>query len=365
MRATVKSIADIYALRFQSCTYDAVAVDVRTLKYDGVLQYAIKYAFWALKLGGILTLIDEGSKDDGVSNRRLDFWQVKHELFKGVKSAAEVMRLDNAEGVLVVKKVQDPYRNDGFSFGIIFSGNQQEIPFLTQSVRSILDSAATSPLPFEIIVCGPSSFDFSALTAEFGSAQFRYHAFDFDPANKRVMIAAKKAELYLQCQFNVVAINHTRILYAADFTERVAGRKFDAFIPRVDAFHGGHQIRYLDYSLLESYNMAAVPRYRSISASMIDGDFLYSLKRRVPYMDGGINVFNKATIDFNPFCPHIAWGEGEDIMTANMLTASGALIDYFDDILCTSSTVKIAVLTSPVALFKQKLKKALVRRGLY
>jgi hypothetical protein len=160
MRATIASIDDIYALRFQTGTYDSVNVDVRTLKYEGVLQYAIKYAFWALKLGGILTLIDEGSKDDGVSNRRLDFWQVKYEFFKSLKSAAEVVRLDNAKGVLVVKKVQDPYRNDGFSFGIVFSGSQQEIPFLTQSLRSILASAATSPLPFEIIVCGPSSFFF-------------------------------------------------------------------------------------------------------------------------------------------------------------------------------------------------------------
>lgn len=365
MRATIASVDDIYALRFQTDTYDAVSIDVRTLKYEGVLQYATKYALWALKIGGILTLIDDGSKDDGVSNRRLDFWQVKHEFFKNVKNAVEVVRLDNAGGVLVVKKVQDPYRNNGFSFGIVFSGSQQEIPFLTQSLRSILVSVATSPLPFEIIVCGPSSFDFSTLEAELGCAQIRYHAFDFDTAHKRVMIASKKAALYRQCRFNVVAISHTRILYGADFTEKVASRKFDAFTPRVDAFYGGQQIRYLDYSLLESYNMAAVPRYRSISASMIDGDFLYSLKRRVPYMDGGINVLNKTTIDFNPFCPHIAWGEGEDVLTANMLATSGALIDYFDDILCTSSTVKIAVLNSPVDLLKRKLKKLLVKRGLY
>ncbi|MDD2367946.1 MAG: hypothetical protein PHQ90_01510 [Sulfuricurvum sp.] len=362
MQFTIRAIEDIYTIQFVYDQYDEVVIDTSLLKYLGVMRYAIKYAFWALKINGSLIIEEDFSKNSKASHKRIAFWQVRLEFFKSLGDDIELVELDDSKGYLKAKKIQDRYTNNGFSFGIIYGAANNEEEQLTNSILSILENINLNHYEYEILICGPSNFEANDYLTQFNSKNIYYIPYDLT-SNKRFLITAKKNYLFLQTKYNIVAISHTRILYAKDFAMETFKKKFDLSTTKVLVDQKGSKEKYLDFSLITSYDIIKYP-VDGIPAGNITHDFLYYMQKRVPYIDGGLTIFNKNIILESPYNDKIAWGEAEDVEMCASMYFKGLLIDYFDSIESESSTCKIKIKTSLRYKIKRYISNFLIRNGL-
>lgn len=330
MNFEIQSIKNVYEIQYVYDKYNYITINTKKLKYTGTLRYAFKYAIWALKVGGEIEIIDEPFRDFGFSTKRIDFWQIKHSFFKSMKDNIEILDLDDKKGYIRVKKIKESYINNGFSFGIVFSGSENEKEQLTKSIQSILSNIDLNKFDYEVIICGPSSFDSESYLNFFKSFNVKYLSFDFDLNVKRFMITQKKNYIYNNCKYNIISINHTRILYATDFMVRTFDKKFDVFTPKIMTLQDNKYYRYLDIGLISSYDLYRISKKFTISNILMNDNFYKYTKNRVPYIDGGLTIFNKNIIKNTPYNIYIAWGEAEDVEMCSRLNNEDYLIDLFD-----------------------------------
>lgn len=361
----ISCIDDIYTIRYTYGYFDLIRVDSKNLKTLGVLRYALKYALWALKIDGVLVVQDEPLREYGFSNKRIDFWQIRHELFKSLKDEIEVLKLNDSEGYIEVIKLKENYINNGFSFGIVFSGNHIEIEQLSQTIRSILDNKNIDDYPYEILICGPSEFESVSYLRQFDSLKIRYLPYDLDLKHKRFMITNKKNFLFQNSQYNIVSISHTRIMYERSFILYSFNRKFDIFTPKVNILRNGKKYKYLDFGLIGSYSLDRQNSAKTLTSIVLDDAVLYYMRKRVPYIDGGITVFNKNIIHEPPYNEFIAWGEAEDVEMCNRAYNNGYLLDYFNDIQQESVTCKTVIQDSFIFEIKKIIRNFLVKKGFF
>lgn len=359
----ISSVDDIYKIQYISDKYNHIFIDTKKLKYTGTLRYAFKYALWVLKIGGEIKVIDEPFHDFGFSTKRMDFWQIRYEFFKSLKDDIEILELDDKKGLIRVKKIKESYINNGFSFGIVFSGSEGEKEQLYKSVQSILDNIDLNKYNYEVIICGPSSFDSESYLKQFRSFNVIYLSFDFESNTKRLMITHKKNYLFQNCNYNIVAINHTRIVYAQDFMIKTFDKKFDIFTPKVMVEQDSKWYKYLDFGLIGSYDLSKLNPSAVLTSVVLNDDVLFFMRKKVPYLDGGITVFNKNIIVNTPYNPHLAWGEAEDVDMCALLYLQGCLLDYNQNIICKSQTNKASFKTNCIFFIKKILRNYLVKKG--
>lgn len=365
MNFKIATINDIYKIQYIYDKYNHIYIDTKKLKYTGTLRYAFKYALWALNIGGKLTINDEPFENQGFSTKRIDFWQIRHEFFKSLKDDIELIGLDDKKGYIEAVKTKDSYMNNGFSFGIVFSGNDNEVDQLTKSIQSILINENIDNYSYEIIICGPLNFDSNSYIAQFKNSKIRYLAFDFEPNAKRFMITQKKNYLYSHCKYNVVAINHTRIVYAIDFMHKTFNKKFDVFTPKIMVEQDGKWYKYLDFGLIGSYDLSKLNRSAVLTSVVLNDDTLFFMSKKVPYLDGGLTVFNKEIIINTPYNSHLSWGEAEDVDMCGLLYFQGYLLDYDENIVHKSLTNKTSFKIDYKFKIKKILRDYLVKKGFY
>lgn len=358
------SMDDIYTIQYVYETYDEIIINTKKLKYTGTLRYAFKYALWALKVGGKLIVNDEPFKDYGFSTKRIDFWQIRHEFFKFLKDDIELIELDDKKGYIEAIKTKESYVNNGFSFGIVFSGSESEKEQLTKSIQSILDNDELDKYDYEIIICGPSYFDSEFYLKQFADFNIKYITFDFEPNAKRLMITQKKNYLYENCKYNIAAINHTRILYAKDFIKKTFDKKFDVFTPKVMVEQDGKWYKYLDFGLIGSYDLSKMNPKAVLTSVILDDDVLNFMQKRVPYIDGGLTIFNKNIIQ-SPYNKYLSWGEAEDVDMCELVYLRGNLLDYNENIVNKSLTNKTSFKVEYKFKIKKFIRDSLVKKGLY
>jgi hypothetical protein len=358
----ISTIDDVYSIQNKKNAAAVVRIDVRSLKRTGAIRYAFKYALWALKVGGELVVQDAPRSGFGFSTRSMDFWQIRNELFKVLKDDVSLIALDDADGTICVRKTKDSYRNSGFTFGLVFSGNEAELAQLQPALESIAHIRGLSDFPHEVVICGPSTFDSAALVAKFHSLPIRYLAVDDVFQGNRVMITKKKNALIDTAAFNVVCLSHARILYAESFVACIQAKQFDALTPKVIYNANGQRRKYLDFTLSGSYDTSRANTYSVLSHEVLPDNVLHYMARRVPYIDGGLTILNKDKIGNIRYCPDLAWGEAEDIDLCARLYYDGFLIDYASECECESQTTKIDYSNSVLRKLKRRLQQALVRR---
>ncbi|WP_345972459.1 hypothetical protein [Sulfurimonas diazotrophicus] len=365
MTFTIKSIEDIENLRFrylQFAPFDKVVIDKAKIKKQGVLRWAIKYAFWNVSSNGSIIIKD--SSYDGYTEREIkkDFWQTKRELFKTLGGEVEPLKL--SENEIEVKKLRSSsYSNTGVTFGVVFSGSKSEEPVLINCLESLRKTCEKSPnIPSEIIVCGPSEYSAHHLQEMFkDSINFHYLQYDAAVEHGRFLIGKKKNFLLQRSSYNVVTIMHARIEVEEDFVNKIFYRQFDMISPQVQGLEDGKLYDYLSYILIRSYNFDASAS-NPLSTDYFSEKYLYYMKNYYPYIDGGMIVFNKNVIKEEPFNNKLAWAEAEDVDVAQQCYGEGILIDFYKDIICCSQTVKYRLKPSTlkkINIFMINLKRFL------
>jgi hypothetical protein len=344
MKYIIRTISDIEKIRDQYTIslFDEVIIDKSKIKNQGVFRWALKYAFWCLKIDGTLKIVDSHYKKLSNKKRRIDFWQTKREVFKTLKSGVKSKSLENFE-VLLQKVNNENYSNNGITLGVAFSGSTKEELMLFECLDSIAMSIDSSKdILTEVLVCGPSSYQSDKLLERYPFLPLKYIKYDNPIQDKRFMIGGKKNYVFSQASYNVVCILHTRICIDSSFINTIFSKKFDVLAPRVVAQSEKKYYDYISYHLLSGYNYGAAKNL-ILTVQHFRENYLYLLKDRYPYVDGGICIFNKASLNRLPYSENVAWDEAEDVESASRAYCDGRLIDYCSELLCTSQTVKFKV----------------------
>ena len=120
------TLKDLDYLKYNFNYFDKITIDLRVSKsLYYVLSYAIKYSYWAVKLDGIIDIKTKKYLTSVFSKKNLAYWQVSSTLHYSLTNNIETMYSNKDEGYIKIKKIQDPYLNNGISFGIIASGAEE------------------------------------------------------------------------------------------------------------------------------------------------------------------------------------------------------------------------------------------------
>ncbi len=336
---TAKTIADVYALRSTTASYNKIIIHTKKLKYLRLVRHVVKYSYWALQTGGQIDIIDEPSRSYLITKRFIDFWQVRLEVFRSVGPLMVTELCDNKKGHIVLTKKEATAGHTGISFGIVFSGSDTDKQLIAHVLDSIKANTFLQSIPYEVIVCGPLGFDSLFFDNWKEPLNVQYLPFDMPNEPGRIMICQKKNALYAQCQYSIITITHTRILYTPNFAETLLGRQFDVCLPNVRLKDGS---QYIDYALMESYdNLNSTRRKRGMLATTFGEHYLHFLHNNVQWLDGGITVFNKHAVPLPPYHNQVAWAEAEDVVMCQKLTNDGIVLDYLYECKCVSQTSKV------------------------
>ncbi len=340
-RITIGSITDLYAIKEVSEFYNEITINLNKLKNDGLIRHAVKYSNYALQTGGLMIIHSSPFESYVLKRNKIDFWQVKFEIFGCLKDTIEIVEVDSKKGKLVLRKKKHLYNYTGISFGIVFSGNKEEEKQLIRSIDTIRQNKELNRINYEVLISGPTIYDPSAIIDEFPGLNIKYVPLDIS-THPRLMICEKKNLLYQRAQYSLVVISHSRILFPDDFVQSLTRYAIEMATPAVYFNLNGKDFKYLDLAFIGSYQDLQLGAKRStIAGENIQEDYLHWYRRRVPFIDGGLNVFNKNVIPKPPYNNYISWGEAEDVDICNRLFQNGVLIDYLPAIKCYSATCKI------------------------
>jgi hypothetical protein len=345
--AKISTIEDLLKLREKVSYYDSIVIITRQLKYKKLLRFAFKYALSSLKVNGSIKVVDESFVGYEHALKRIDFWQVKAEFYICAGRSIHTNEIDYKNGVISATKVKDTQPFKGISFGVIVSGDDSEIARINELIDDI-SSLEFNDVKHEIIICGPKKNKISESIIHSPSSRY----LNYDDSGIRFLVGKKKNFIYSNCRFDMVVMMHLRIKVTNDIIA-LFHRDFDFCTTKVLFRSKGVSYPYLDYILVSSYDMYQVKRQRNIFKKSLK----YCLKNyanRVPYIDGGLNIFNKNNIVEPPYSNVLEWGEAEDLDLACRLYHEGNLIDYYDDLVSYSLTDKIHA--------KDKLLKKATRR---
>jgi hypothetical protein len=300
---------------------DQVTVRTARLKHRNLLPLALKYALWATRVGGRIVVEDDGGKDAAPPAYSVSFNLVRQWVFKFI--GAECALVEMAPGRLVLERTA-PVLAPGWSAGVVFSGNDGEVPTLLACLAGLarqpeLDAAAGG----EIWVCGPER-DRSFLQP---FPQVRYLPFE-TPPGPRFLIGQKKNALMAAMRGPRLAVLHARVVLDAGALAAVP-REFDISGPatRVLTRHGGER-PYL--SLIQTdavWPGVAAARTTIGLRDLAQPDPLALIERGGVFVDGGAFFVTRPVFDACPLHPQIAWEEGEDVEWCGRAFAQGFLVD--------------------------------------
>ncbi|HEX8332431.1 MAG TPA: hypothetical protein VF622_07390 [Segetibacter sp.] len=338
---TINSQQDLYTLKEVRNHYDEITIHLNSRELKGLIRHAVKYSNSALVIGGRMIVYSSPFETYVLRRNTIDFWQVKYEVFGCLRDAVESIEVNAAEGKLVLRKKKDLYNYSGVSFGIVFSGNKEEEKQLVYSIDTIVGNEGLQNYNYEIFICGPSDYSSSSLTDKYKGVNIKYIALDI-ATKPRLMICEKKNRLYEQAQYSLVVISHSRIHFEKKFISHIIKYPVEMVTPSVYFNNNGVSYKYLDLSFIDNYQDLQLGAKRgTLAGENIQEDYLHWYRKRVPFIDGGLNIFNKNLIPDPPYNNYISWGEAEDVDVCNRLFQNGILIDYLPAIKCYSATCKV------------------------
>lgn len=337
----IKRADDLYLIKEANQQYDEVTIHLNELKHRGLVRHAVKYTNRALKPKGRMIIYTSPFVSYHFRPNAIDFWQVKYEVFNCLKDAVNIIDVRPETGRIVLEKKKHLYNYSGVSFGIVFSGNSTEEQQLYNSINSIIESNGIKEIDYEIIISGPTDYDKGRILNNFQGINIRYVSIDIS-TSPRLMICEKKNLLYDSALYSIVVIIHTRILFDKNFVSGIVNSFVEMATPAVYFRQNDIQYKYLDLGFIDNYqNIQLGAKRKTIAGEYINKNYLHWYRNRVPYIDGGLNVFNKNIITKAPYNNYISWGEAEDIDLCNRLFQDGILIDYLPGLICFSATNKL------------------------
>lgn len=328
-------IEHLYRLRRQ-IDLPAVRVETGAFKKANVLRYALKYALWAVRPGGTIEIVDDGPDTFDIILMRMPFSVVRQHCFKVYRDEAELGELD-AAGMRLTFVRRRPVTPPGWSAGIVFSGNEKEMPFLTRALDGLVAQPELSTeRGGQIMVCGPAAA--RRLLAD--RSEVEYLPFE-EASPVRAFTTRKKNALVEAARNPRVVIMHARIVLQPGCLAAFP-REFDVTTPHVQYREGDRTIPYIDWVVAHDLAFDRLPRRLQSSLFYDRHDHLAQLATGgLPYIDGGVFAGMRDVLRAVPLNPYLAWGEAEDGDWCTRLQAEGHLVDLEVDALAVSQSFKL------------------------
>ncbi len=347
-KMTIDTVKSLEIVRNKRELFDEIELDSLKLIERGIFRHAVKYSFWALKKDG--KLIVRGKKDAGFgfSPGKIKFWQIRAEVFKLLKTEIITLTDPKTEGTLIIKKKNKTNVDDFVSIGFVFGGDKNELVLLKNSFENISKKENA-----EILICGPAEFASEKLFKEFN---VKYISLNLTDLN-RILYTKKKNLLFTSAKYSIVIIAHARILITKQLLDEIFKYNFDIITPRVVYQNEITSHAYLDYLLIENYELLIKRKHHTIGLKQVGQKYLHQLKNKVPYVDGGITIFNKESIMLPPYAEYLGWGEAEDLEMCERLNQQGYLIDFAPNLICYTQTNKLDFDTTKIQRIKTRILK--------
>jgi hypothetical protein len=326
------------------CKYKSINIDAVYFSELGLLRHALKYALFKIEAFGQLKIyIGKSTTKYGTNKKRILAWQIKHEIAKCIGQNVDFIESgdDSIIEATLTKKLTKDMKS--ITFGIICSATIADIKLLINQLESIETQSLNNPdIDIELIIVGPTSYDSKDIKDRFSSLSITYVGIDIVDAAGRALVNTKKKYIFQNSKSDILVIAHTRISFSDDFLANVFDSEFEAAAPQVQIHLNGVIFQYLDYVLIGDYDLSKKSRFNTLNSLNFGSNYKMYFKRRVPYIDGGVVIFNKLRVITNPYNEYLAWGEAEDVEMCSRLYYQGYLIDYLRNIKCTSNTNKLS-----------------------
>jgi hypothetical protein len=353
----LKEIDGLDKLRNSKALFSEIILFPSKIYFYGLLTYALKYSSWKLAPDGKLIVLLEGSSVQSFNKKNLSDWQVINTIMNTLSTSMDVTISKNS--VTCIKRSSDSI-SCGVSIGILFSGSGSELQMLNDSVNSLLFKNQKDSI--EVIVVGPQKFEVS-LIDQCSDLRFKYLVYDdISSDDGRFLISKKKNFLYSHLKYQYRVISHSRIIYPENFVEELLQSKFDLATPMVNDESGS---RYLDLIFIGSYDVSKPNPRRTLTTDLLGKKYFNLIRDRVPYIDGGIIIFDSLKFGDAPFNEKLAWGEAEDLDLCKHAASNWLIVDMLDSIVCISKINKLKRSVLRYNRYSIFIKKILIKLRIY
>lgn len=301
--------------------------------------YVIKFGLWALKKNGTLIIEAPNFKSSmKISTKSLSFQMLLQLAARASIELAEFIKVDLVARRFILRRVVGSNKF-GWSAGVIFSGNRDEIPNLERCLKS-LKSQPELQASGDIVVCGPKVAE-ELIPINSG---VRFVPYETQNIEKRFLIGDKKNFLLRNLKNENAVICHSRIVLDENCLSGIP-EDFDVITPRIylkEVLKNG-RLPYLDLGFV-ALNTVSFVGSTSQPAIFFNRDSWYQyLKSFYPYIDGGLFITRRSLALSIPLHSYIAWGEGEDVEWCLRLLHQGKLVELAmgDSVAAESITCKL------------------------
>lgn len=334
--------------RLQGMTgIEALTIDARTIKFDGLLPVALRRAFSAIVPGGHITIVDEGRGRSEPPVLDLTFNQVRQTVLKFLGHGCELVELDPA-GRITMQRTQ-PALPQAWSAGVMYSGMAAEEPTMRRCLDALVAQPELSGGKGEIVVCGPSDGHRTFL-ADYPTV--RYLAVDgMEDGHGRFLLAKKKNVLADNLTHARMVVLHARVVLAPDALARVPA-EFDILAPNIARIRrNGSAEAYMSLAQIDRPWPGYMLRRRTLMLRDVRGCDPLRLHAAGPcYVDGGAVFVTRPVFDRCRMDDRLGWAEGEDVDWCMRAFLSGFVSDLAIEARATSLTSKWTDHTLPGAV---------------
>jgi hypothetical protein len=322
MHFDLRQMDDLYTLQTRS-GLDAVTVDLSRIKLQGLAHLAIRMGYNALAEGGTLTLRDGSASSVQAIGPFLIGWPSLRAL--AIRALARDCRLEPGAtlGEMVFTRTAPAFA-PGWSAGIIFSGQDKELPALYRCLDGLTAQPELLSDIGEILVCGPTR-DMAFLQ---DYPQVRYVVYDIAAEHQGPFpISAKKNHLMRAMRFDRRLVLHARIVMAPGALT-AAPAEFDILAPNVIQRSDKGQEANIGLITIDPGWPEAVPRRFERSTLNVPADqYLRLMAHGRPYVDGGAFAVSARVFDVCPLNDGLLWGDCEDVEWGFRAQTLGFAID--------------------------------------
>lgn len=324
-------------LRVKSLTgLREVVLDSKRIKYQGLLLHALKYALWAVRPYGIIRVKDNGPDHQGILPWTISFPIVRQICQTVLGPYCEPPVICSASREIMFRRSK-AVPQSGWSAGVVFSGQEAEIPTLRRCLHGLVIQDELMPPLGEIVVCGPERDN--SFLEDFPDV--RYINYELPP-EKPFPICAKKDFLISHLKGPRVIILHSRIVLLRNALNYVP-LDFDFATPSVFLETPRGLKPNVCFIGIDGRSPYHVPKRLPVTTRHISpASYLDVLAKRRAYIDGGVFFAMKASYDLCPLNLTLKWGDAEDVEWCRRAEALGLLVDLFPESKAVSQTFKVS-----------------------
>lgn len=332
----VSNIADLMGLR-KMRGLPQVELQMDALLQGNLPIYAVKYALWALRDGGVVHLHAPTTVASvSVVTGRWAFQLLVMMACKAADGWGEVVAHDLPARRLSIAR-RKPVLPDGpWSAAVMYSGQDSEAALLAQCVESLQAQPGIRD-GGQILVCGPEAASGKVATLP----GVEYLPVETPQLAGRFLIGLKKNRAMQALRHERILVCHTRIALQADCLAQMPA-EFDLITPRVWVQGQQAKLPYLDLGYFATDSASLFTRKAATPCHYDRATWLERTGKRYAYIDGGLFCARRSLALEVPLSDSIGWGEAEDSEWALRLIQNGHVVELAPDAHAESLTCKTA-----------------------